>query len=129
MDLPIEGLREDQDIPHNLFFQPIPLSDRIHEIKKSGQGHRKKGIEEKILLPISVITLLVSLILLGCSAFGIYECTKEKGGQTPGQTRCTQTEELEITSFNAIVNIVDEVSTFSDDSTASQDKNENRPHH
>ncbi|XP_034267157.1 uncharacterized protein LOC117662002 [Pantherophis guttatus] len=126
MDLPIEGLRDDQDIPRNLFFQPIPLSDRLDQIERSGQGHRKKGIEEKILLPISVITLLASLILLGCSAFGIYECTKEKRDQRPGQTRCTQTEDLDITTFNAMVNIADEVSSYSDESEGSQ---ENRPHH
>ncbi|XP_070592343.1 uncharacterized protein [Erythrolamprus reginae] len=128
MDLPIEGLQDDEDIPRNLFFQPIPISDRVHQIARNGNVH-KKGIEERILLPISIITLLVSLILLGCSAFGIYQCTKEKRDQHPGQTRCTQTEELEVTSFNAIVNIVDEVSSYSDQSEGSQDKYEKKPRH
>ncbi|KAM6473161.1 uncharacterized protein PHA67_006073 isoform 2-T2 [Liasis olivaceus] len=130
MEIPVAGLQDDDvEIPRNLFFQPIPLSDKANKAEKRVQLHHKKEIEEKMLLPISIATLIVLLILLGCSAIGIYECTKEKRAQDQCQTTNTQAEEFKMTISSAIMTIVDEVSSFSDESQATHDRYEKVPPH
>ncbi|XP_034267153.1 uncharacterized protein LOC117661995 isoform X1 [Pantherophis guttatus] len=133
MDIPAEGLHDDQlDIPHNMFFQPVPFSDKAQNARnyfgvKESQPKRQR---EKVLLIISTVNLLLLLMLTGCCIVTVWLhsrngrmklfCRKQMASTVP--SRNFQKEDINPVSFSSIMNIVDEATSYSDESERALDQ-------
>ncbi|XP_053151259.1 formin-2-like [Hemicordylus capensis] len=81
MEIPPEGLQdiENGNVPKDLFFQPIPLSDKADDAQKRIQATSagEQEVKETVLLAVSSTTLTILLLLTVCCAVTIYQCSRE----------------------------------------------------
>ncbi|XP_060092518.1 formin-1-like [Heteronotia binoei] len=160
MEIIPEELQEQENVgdnpPKDVYFQPIPISDKIGMAERNievGTGGGQQ-IRETVLLAVSSATLAVLLLLTVFCAAAVYYCSRpynylDDYSYTSSERRLllcpsdsssyTRTEDsslvwsertlTEQSSSEIKHTFVDEISTFSDESarTAERDKSESVP--
>ncbi|KAH0628362.1 hypothetical protein JD844_009418, partial [Phrynosoma platyrhinos] len=161
LELPIEELQVNglfEDRPKDLFFRPVPLSDKADETQERVQRitNEDRRARETVLLGVSSATLAILLLLTVFCVVSIYHCSKQytywdnlsltsseqralfgpsyyqsdsSTAQAQGALRAeptsaptAQTKLTRTLTFSATFHAVDEVSSFSDESTRTTEK-------
>ncbi|XP_077201360.1 uncharacterized protein LOC143841213 isoform X2 [Paroedura picta] len=83
MEMPPEELQKQQNVGENpakdLYFQPIPISDKIGMAERNSQVGTEGGLQtrEVVMLGVSSATLAVLILLTMFCAAAVYHCSKQ----------------------------------------------------
>ncbi|KAG6928985.1 equatorin, sperm acrosome associated [Chelydra serpentina] len=86
--------------PRNMFFKPVPMSDKGDLIqKKAANVGRKKDVRETLMLAVSSTTLIILIIFMICCGVTLNQFSKQKKGSSNASTTHSEQQRLAYLSY------------------------------
>ncbi|XP_050799160.1 equatorin [Gopherus flavomarginatus] len=86
--------------PRNMFFKPVPMSDKGDLIqKKAANVGRKKDVREILMLAVSSTTLIILIIFIICCGMTLSQFSKQKKGSSNASTTHAEQQRLAYLSY------------------------------
>ncbi|XP_034630661.1 uncharacterized protein LOC117879521 [Trachemys scripta elegans] len=86
--------------PRNMFFKPVPMSDKGDLIqKKAANIGRKKDVRETLMLAVSSTTLIILIIFMICCGVTLNQFSKQKKGSSNASTTHAEQQRLAFLSY------------------------------
>ncbi|XP_039401508.1 equatorin isoform X6 [Mauremys reevesii] len=86
--------------PRNMFFKPVPMSDKGDLIqKKAANVGRKKDVREILMLAVSSTTLIILIIFMICCGVTLSQFSRQKKGFSNASTTHAEQQRLAYLSY------------------------------
>nr|XP_025042550.1 equatorin [Pelodiscus sinensis] len=86
--------------PRNMFFKPVPMSDKDDIIQqKAANVGRKKDLRETLMLAVSSTTLIILIIFMICCGVTLNQFSKQKKGSGNNSNTYAEQQKLKYLSY------------------------------
>ncbi|CAM4559198.1 unnamed protein product [Lepidochelys olivacea] len=86
--------------PRNMFFKPVPMSDKDDlNQKKAANVGRKKDVRETLMLAVSSTTLIILIIFMICCGVTLNQFSKRKKGSSNASSTHAEQQGLAYLSY------------------------------